>query len=189
MNIFNFIHSRAPHAIEPGGAYAHSPSPEPPYLGGKDIQGNTPYLGDWLPLAITKNTPLKSVERKESWYTKLFFIVGLTGTAAFVTTGGRCGVQEAIYHGVPTLCLPLYLEHMDNCAKLAQLGMAIILDIRSFTSDQVHDAILRLTQDERYTEQVEFTMSMSLSVAWIDTPVTPPGRGGGGSNGHGHTFT
>ena len=35
----------APTPIEPGGTYAHSPLPEPPYL------------GYWLPLAITKTPP------------------------------------------------------------------------------------------------------------------------------------
>ena len=41
----NAVHTRAPTTIEPGGTYAHSPS------------AVSPYLGYWLPLAITKNTP------------------------------------------------------------------------------------------------------------------------------------
>ena len=48
---------RAPTPIEPGGTYPHSPSPEPPLYREKDIQGYTPYLGHWLPLAITKKHP------------------------------------------------------------------------------------------------------------------------------------
>ena len=44
-----------PTPIEPGGGggtYAHSPSPKPPYL------------GYWLPLAITKNTPFSGLSRE-----------------------------------------------------------------------------------------------------------------------------
>ena len=46
-----------PTPIEPGGTYAHYPSPEPPYLGKRISKVIAPYLGYWLPLAITK-TPL-----------------------------------------------------------------------------------------------------------------------------------
>ena len=50
--------------------YAHSPSPEPPpppLFREKDIQGYTPHLGYWLPLAITKkNTPF-------SWFSREIF--------------------------------------------------------------------------------------------------------------------
>ena len=50
-----------PTPTESGGAYmyTHSPSPKPPYFGGKRY---TPYLGYWLPLAITqKNTPIPAL--------------------------------------------------------------------------------------------------------------------------------
>ena len=49
-----------PTPIETGGIYAHTPLPDnpPPLSREKDIQGYTPYLGYWLPLAITKKTPL-----------------------------------------------------------------------------------------------------------------------------------
>ena len=49
------IGARSPHShIEPGDAYARSPSPESP-ISRKRIY--TPYLGYWLPLAIKINTP------------------------------------------------------------------------------------------------------------------------------------
>ena len=48
----------APTPIEPGGTYAHSPSPEPPYLGKRISKEIPPYLGYWLPLALTKKHPL-----------------------------------------------------------------------------------------------------------------------------------
>ena len=34
-----------PTPIEPGGTYAHSPSPEPPYLGKRIFKDIPPYLG------------------------------------------------------------------------------------------------------------------------------------------------
>ena len=42
-------------SVESGGTYDHSPPPEPPYLGKRISKDNIfPYLGYWLPLAITK---------------------------------------------------------------------------------------------------------------------------------------
>ena len=51
--------TRACTPIEPGGGgtYAHSPSPEPSYIGKRISKDIPPYLGYLLPLAITKKTP------------------------------------------------------------------------------------------------------------------------------------
>ena len=57
---------RGPTPIEPGGSHAHSPSPQPsPLSQEKDIRMLT-YLGYWLPLVITKNTPFPSFLGKSS---------------------------------------------------------------------------------------------------------------------------
>ncbi|XP_071483321.1 UDP-glucuronosyltransferase 2B19-like [Diadema antillarum] len=80
-------------------------------------------------------------------------LLGVTNTLVFVTTGGRCGAFEAIYHGVPTLCLPLYSEHYENCAKLVRLGMAQVIDVKSFSAEEVHKAVSELATNKSFKEQ------------------------------------
>ena len=54
-----------PTPIEPGGTYARSSSPEPPYLG-KRIYTCTHVYGYWLPLAMTKTPPFPGFLGKSS---------------------------------------------------------------------------------------------------------------------------
>ncbi|XP_054766426.2 2-hydroxyacylsphingosine 1-beta-galactosyltransferase-like [Lytechinus pictus] len=78
-------------------------------------------------------------------------LLGLNETVALVTTGGRCGIMEAIYHGVPVLCIPLMSsEHHENCAKIKNIGMGIILDIDSLTENDVYNAVAKLTLDKSF---------------------------------------
>ena len=58
--------ARPPTLIEPGGTYAHSPSPEPPISGKRISRDIPPYLRYWLPLAITENIPFPGFLGKSS---------------------------------------------------------------------------------------------------------------------------
>lgn len=53
----------------------------------------------------------------------------------FVAHGGTNGVQEAIYHGVPVLGLPLFFDQYDNLLRLKERGGAEILTINTVDKD------------------------------------------------------
>uniref|UniRef100_A0A8C7LUW2 UDP-glucuronosyltransferase n=1 Tax=Oncorhynchus mykiss TaxID=8022 RepID=A0A8C7LUW2_ONCMY len=56
-------------------------------------------------------------------------LLGHPKTRAFVAHGGTNGVQEAIYHGVPVVGLPLAFDQSDNLSKLKERGAANTVDI------------------------------------------------------------
>ena len=69
ISVLQWTYINSPPPIEPGGTYAHSASPEPPppsHLGKRISKNIPPYLGYWLPLAITKNIPF-------SWFSREIF--------------------------------------------------------------------------------------------------------------------
>ena len=50
---------------------------------------------------------------------------------------GFGGVQEAVYNGVPIICLPQAFDHVDAAVRVAYHGVGISLDPRTLTSEQV----------------------------------------------------
>lgn len=64
--------------------------------------------------------------------------------AAFVTHGGAGGVQEALWCGVPLLCVPLQWDQHYNAAVVDGLGCGVRLSRGRVTARRVERAIRRL---------------------------------------------
>ena len=60
------------------------------------------------------------------------------------------GVWEAIYHGVPMVALPLYRDQHNNAQRVVSRGMGLKLDITTFTSDDLVEALRNVNDDPRY---------------------------------------
>ncbi|XP_077863640.1 UDP-glucuronosyltransferase 2B33-like, partial [Saccoglossus kowalevskii] len=90
-------------------------------------------------------------------------------TKAFISHGGINGVNEAIYHAVPFIGMALFAEQLENVERLVNKGMAISLDSKSFTEDDVYNAVKKAIEDPRYKDN-----AARLSSIQRDTPM-PPG--------------
>ncbi|XP_056880642.1 UDP-glucuronosyltransferase 2A2-like [Takifugu flavidus] len=78
------------------------------YKGAKPATlGNNTLLVDWMP----QND-----------------LLGHPKTKLFVAHGGTNGVQEALYHGVPIIGLPLIFDQPDNVHRLEVRGAGKVLD-------------------------------------------------------------
>ncbi|XP_049455002.1 UDP-glucuronosyltransferase 2C1-like isoform X1 [Epinephelus fuscoguttatus] len=87
----------------------------------------------------------------------------------FVAHGGTNGVQEAIYHGVPVVGLPLFFDQYDNLLRLQERGAAKILSIKTVDQD---DNFLRVIQE--VLNEPSYTVNMQrLSRLHRDQPITP----------------
>lgn len=77
-------------------------------------------------------------------------ILAYGNVKVFLTTGGRTGLFEAIYHAIPVICFPVFEEHFDNCNKIVRRGFGKILDLGSSSENDIYQAIMDLISDERY---------------------------------------
>lgn len=76
-------------------------------------------------------------------------------------------MQEALYHGVPMLCLPFILDQKNNANKVKREGAGLRLDWNELNEETLHDAIHRLINDPRsgeafHCERVRLILVLSL---------------------------
>ncbi|XP_035483376.2 UDP-glucuronosyltransferase 2B13-like [Scophthalmus maximus] len=87
----------------------------------------------------------------------------------FVAHGGTNGVQEAIYHGVPVVGLPVFFDQYDNLLRLKERGGAKILTLA--TVDKSTNFIEAI---EEVLNEPSYRMNMQR-LSWLhrDQPTTP----------------
>lgn len=89
-------------------------------------------------------------------------------TRVFVTHGGTNGVQEAIFHGVPVIGLPLFMDQPDNVSRLRAKGGAVVLDIATLDRHVFAEALMRALYDPSYRDNMQ-----KLSRLHRDQPMKP----------------
>ncbi|XP_035684178.1 UDP-glucuronosyltransferase 2C1-like [Branchiostoma floridae] len=92
-------------------------------------------------------------------------------TRAFVNHAGLNGVYEALYHGVPMVCFPLFGDNPGNAARVVARGLGVSLDFRTVTSDQLYQALLHVLTNNSYRET-----AARLSRLHRDQPQSPMER-------------
>ncbi|KAM4573879.1 UDP-glucuronosyltransferase 2C1-like [Odontesthes bonariensis] len=95
-------------------------------------------------------------------------LLGHLKTRVFVTHGGTNGVQEAIYHGVPVVGLPLFFDQPDNLSRIRAKGAAVILDIAMLDRHIFKDALTTVLYNSTYKENMQ-----TLSRLHRDQPMKP----------------
>ncbi|XP_061670590.1 UDP-glucuronosyltransferase 2C1-like [Syngnathoides biaculeatus] len=85
------------------------------YKGAKPATlGNNTFLVDWMP-------------QKD--------LLGHPKVKLIVAHGGTNSVQEAIYHGVPVVGIPLFFDQHDNLRRLTERGAAVVVTLSSVDKD------------------------------------------------------
>ncbi|XP_042344154.1 UDP-glucuronosyltransferase 2A2-like isoform X2 [Plectropomus leopardus] len=95
-------------------------------------------------------------------------LLGHPKTRAFITHGGSNGIYEAIYHGVPMVGIPMFVDQPDNMVHMKVKGAAIILNLNFMKTEDLRDAVNAVINDKSYKENV-----MQLSRIHHDRPVSP----------------
>uniref|UniRef100_A0A3Q1GAA6 UDP-glucuronosyltransferase n=1 Tax=Acanthochromis polyacanthus TaxID=80966 RepID=A0A3Q1GAA6_9TELE len=113
-----------------------------------DTVGNNTLIVDWMP----QND-----------------LLGHPKVKVFVAHGGTNGVQEALYHGVPVVGLPVFFDQYDNLLRLEYRGAAKILSLSTVDKD---NNFLKAIQE--VLNEPSYTMNMQrLSRLHRDQPITP----------------
>lgn len=85
----------------------------------------------------------------------------------FITHCGLGGINEARYHGVPILGIPLYGDHEKNVKVAVNEGWAIELPYVTLNEDTFSDALNELLTNKKYSEVVKYR-----SVLFRDRPIS-----------------
>nr|ADC91971.1 UDP glucuronosyltransferase 5 family polypeptide a5 [Danio rerio] len=98
-------------------------------------------------------------------------LLGHAKTKVFITHGGTNGIQEAIYHGVPILGLPLVFDQPDNLSRMKVRGTAKLLDIAELNRTMFLEALKEVLYNPSYKENIQ-----RLSKVHHDQPMKPLDR-------------
>ncbi|KAL0155009.1 hypothetical protein M9458_049272, partial [Cirrhinus mrigala] len=112
--------------------------------------GNNTLLVDWLP----QND-----------------LLGHPQTKVFITHGGTNGIQEAIYHGVPIVGLPIVFDQPDNLSRMKVRGTAKLVDIAELDRTMFLQALEEVMYNSSYRENMQ-----RLSKLHHDQPMKPLDR-------------
>ena len=82
-------------------------------------------------------------------------VLGHKNVRAFVTHGGLLSLQEAVYHNVPVVGLPLMSDQHLNVRQAVTLGLGRQLTVESLSEDTVYDAISSVVEETGYQQRVE----------------------------------
>ncbi|XP_019758071.2 UDP-glucosyltransferase 2 [Dendroctonus ponderosae] len=95
-------------------------------------------------------------------------ILGHPHTKLFITTGGSLSIQEAIYHGVPVLGIPIYDEHHRNIQFIVDRHLGLKLDYNDLTEETISASINAILQNPIYLENMD-----QLAKKFRDQPQSP----------------
>ncbi|KAG7245503.1 hypothetical protein INR49_010954, partial [Caranx melampygus] len=95
-------------------------------------------------------------------------LLGHPKTRVFVTHGGTNGVQEAIYHGVPIVGLPLFFDQPDNLSRMRAKGGAVIVDVGTLDRHIFVESLMTVLYNSSYRENMQ-----RLSRLHRDQPMKP----------------
>ena len=77
------------------------------------------------------------------------YFAGHKQTRLLIYHCGANGVFEALYHGIPILCLPLFSDQFGVAARVVSRGIGLQLDINLLTSDKLVKSIRHVIDDPR----------------------------------------
>lgn len=95
-------------------------------------------------------------------------LLGHPQTKVFVAHGGTNGVQEAIYHGVPVLGIPLFFDQYDNLLRLQARGAGKMILLSDVNKHNFEQSITEVLYKDSYRQNMQ-----RLSRLHRDQPMAP----------------
>lgn len=86
----------------------------------------------------------------------------------FISHGGLIGTQEAIFHGVPIIGIPLFGDQYNNLLLAEQAGLGRILFYHDINVENLENLLYEFLYDDNYKKK-----AMELSSRFRDRPMKP----------------
>ena len=78
-------------------------------------------------------------------------------TKLFITHGGLNSIQEAIFHGVPMVVVPIFGDQFDNAANVQHAGFGEKIDLKSLTKEELVDVATKVLNQKSYFKTVKMS--------------------------------
>ncbi|KAH8241008.1 hypothetical protein KR026_010157, partial [Drosophila bipectinata] len=85
----------------------------------------------------------------------------------FINHAGKGSVQEALFHGVPMLALPVFADHPGTADKLVANGYGLRLELAILEEKQFKAAIKEIIENPKYAQKAK-----SFSQLYRDRPLS-----------------
>ncbi|CAG5124628.1 unnamed protein product [Candidula unifasciata] len=82
-------------------------------------------------------------------------LLGHEKTKLFVSHCGKNGQYEALYHGVPILCLPIYGDQPYNSERVVVKQFGLRADMRQASADELAAMMEEIIFNKTYTENIK----------------------------------
>ena len=76
-------------------------------------------------------------------------VLGHPNTKLFITHGGLLSTQEATYHGVPLVGIPIFADQNTNMKQAERAGYAVTIDILEFTEESLESAVNEILTNDK----------------------------------------
>ncbi|KAI8770867.1 UDP-glucuronosyltransferase 2A3 isoform X3 [Biomphalaria glabrata] len=113
----------------------------------KKLDLNVVWKFDWASDQTNKILALKWIPQND--------LLGHPKTKVFVSHCGKNGQYEALYHGVPILCLPIYGDQLYNSKRIAVKEFGLHADIRDVTPEKLTQLIQQVADDSKYRTNIQ----------------------------------
>ena len=90
--------------------------------------------------------------------------VGHPNVKLFIGHGGALSTQEAIFHGVPMICVPFLMDQFLNTQNVVTKKMGLELNIRNATSEDVYRTIREVLNNPMSVSYTQQTLTTICSV-------------------------
>ena len=88
-------------------------------------------------------------------------ILAHPNTRVFFTHCGMHGVMEAIWHGVPMVGMPVFIDQDDVLVRMTEKGVAVGVE-KDADAGRIHDAIVEVRDNLRLVQEREISVYCSL---------------------------
>ncbi|XP_044263387.1 UDP-glycosyltransferase UGT5-like isoform X2 [Tribolium madens] len=82
-------------------------------------------------------------------------VIGHPNVKLFIGHGGALSTQEAIYHGVPMICIPFVVDQRINSKLIVKKKLGVDLDFKQITAGYVLQKIREVLDNPMYSENMK----------------------------------
>ncbi|XP_072176390.1 UDP-glucuronosyltransferase 2B1-like [Diadema setosum] len=82
-------------------------------------------------------------------------LLGHNKTRVFLYHGGNAGCYEALYHGVPVVVTPIFVDQPDVAQRIVSREMGVALDFNALSAEKIFNALHAVIYDKKFKESAK----------------------------------